>query len=97
MPEGSTSRDQLKEQLKGVAELRTAESRGEKPATNNLLPVDFKDLPKDTLYFSQKAIELAKEPKELYIVPGESHESLYDHIDAAGKKLVEFFTQHIAQ
>ncbi|WFD41106.1 uncharacterized protein MJAP1_004100 [Malassezia japonica] len=155
MPEGSTSRDQLKEQLKAVAEQRIAEARGEKPATNNLLPVDYKDLPKDTLwhdgaeyyltprgqhprscntvvsrslqllvtydsyrfnelisprpylavagekadtlYFSQKAIELAKEPKELYVVPGESHVSLYDHIDAAGKKFVEFFTQHIAQ
>lgn len=35
----------------------------------------------DTLYFSEEGIAKAKEPKELYIVPGKTYISLYDHVD----------------
>ncbi|GAP92886.1 putative faimly transcriptional regulator [Rosellinia necatrix] len=49
----------------------------------------------DTLYFSQKAIEIAEEPKELYLVPGMTHIDLYDHTNVSVPKLVDFFTTHL--
>lgn len=49
----------------------------------------------DTLYYSERAIELAREPKELYIIPGRTHIDLYDHTEESTPKLVEFFTTHL--
>lgn len=52
----------------------------------------------DTLYFSEKAIEKAKEPKELYLIEGASHIDLYDkpeYVEPAVKKLDAFFTQYL--
>ena len=46
----------------------------------------------DTLYFSQEGVESAKEPKELYLVPGMSHIALYDNDDGHLPKLVEFMS-----
>jgi fermentation-respiration switch protein FrsA (DUF1100 family) len=48
----------------------------------------------DTLYFSQNAYEKAKEPKELFVIPGASHIDLYDkpqYVTSAVEKLREFF------
>ncbi|KAL6713769.1 hypothetical protein ACLMJK_008261 [Lecanora helva] len=50
----------------------------------------------DTAYFSRSAIEKAKEPKELFVVPGQTHVGLYDHIDVSLPKLVEFFVKALA-
>lgn len=155
MPEGSTSRDALKEQLAAVAGLRTKEANGEAPVTNPVLPENWRDMPAgslwheggdyyltpraqhpnsknavlsrslellatydsfrfneliaprpylaivgsdaDTRYFSEKAIEAAKEPKELFVIPGKTHVKLYDDTEAASKKLIEFMTQHLVQ
>lgn len=156
MPEGSTSREQLKEQLKGAAQARTAEAHREKPVVSNLLPTSWSQLPEgtlwhdgaeyyltsrgqhprscnlfvarslallanydsfrfneliaprpylaiagekaDTFYFSEKAVNAAQEPKELFTVPGATHVDLYDRqTEVPGKKLVEFFTKSIAQ
>ncbi|KAM5348955.1 hypothetical protein ACJ41O_008778 [Fusarium nematophilum] len=49
----------------------------------------------DTLYFSERAIEQAEEPKELYIIPGLTHIDLYDHTDQSTPKLVEFFMNNL--
>ncbi|KAL3468912.1 alpha/beta-hydrolase [Aspergillus californicus] len=46
----------------------------------------------DTLYFSQEGIERAKEPKELYLVPGMSHIALYDNVHGHLPKLVDFMS-----
>ena len=51
----------------------------------------------DTLYFSETAVKLAQEPKELFVLPGAAHVDLYDKIDVPAKKLVKFFTQHLVQ
>ncbi len=48
----------------------------------------------DTLYFSKDALEKAKEPKELFIIPGASHIDMYDkpqYVTPAVAKLKEFF------
>jgi uncharacterized protein len=48
----------------------------------------------DTLYFSKDAYEKAKEPKELFVIPGASHIDLYDkprYVTPAVAKLKEFF------
>ena len=48
----------------------------------------------DTIYFSQDAYEKAKEPKELFVIPGASHIDLYDkpqYVTQAVEKLREFF------
>ena len=50
----------------------------------------------DTLYFNKDAISVAKEPKELFIVQGETHTDLYDHTDGVMPKLVDFFKEHLA-
>ena len=44
----------------------------------------------DTIYFSWRGIEKAKEPKELYIIEGKSHVDLYDDTTETLPKLVEF-------
>lgn len=46
----------------------------------------------DTLRFSQEAIASAKEPKELYVIPGKTHAALYDEVEDSGPKLVSFFS-----
>ena len=155
MPVGTTTREELKEQLKGVAEMRNAEARGEKAATNDFLPTNWEDLPasitwreggeyyltargghprscnkvvtrslgllanydsfryndmiapraylavvgeKSSMrYFSEEAVKAAEEPKELYVVPGATHVKLYDDIEVAAKKLVEFYTKHLGK
>jgi fermentation-respiration switch protein FrsA (DUF1100 family) len=52
----------------------------------------------DTLYFSQNAYKKAKEPKELFILPGASHFDLYDkpqYVTPAVAKLVDFFGKNL--
>jgi uncharacterized protein len=49
-------------------------------------------------YFSEDAYEKAKEPKELYIVPGATHVDLYDrpeYMKFSLKKLDDFFKQYL--
>lgn len=53
----------------------------------------------DTGYFSRDAIEAAAEPKELFVVVGATHVSLYDrdeHVTPAAAKLTGFYTDHLA-
>jgi fermentation-respiration switch protein FrsA (DUF1100 family) len=52
----------------------------------------------DTRYFSEMAMEEAKEPKELFLIEGATHISLYDkkeHVDPAVEKLNSFFNQYL--
>lgn len=52
----------------------------------------------DTAYFSREAIGKAREPKELFVVDGATHISLYDqdaHVVPAVAKLADFFGQHL--
>ncbi|KAH6645336.1 Alpha/Beta hydrolase protein [Truncatella angustata] len=49
----------------------------------------------DTLYMSQRAIDIAEEPNELFLVLGMIHTDLYDHNDLSLPKLLEFFTIHL--
>ena len=54
----------------------------------------------DTRYFSEMAIEKAKEPKELFLIDGATHISLYDkkeYVDPAVEKLKGFFNQNLRQ
>ena len=52
----------------------------------------------DTRYFSEEAVKIAQEPKELYVVPGATHVSLYDRdVEVPAKKLVEYFAQYLAK
>ncbi|KAJ5708620.1 hypothetical protein N7488_008421 [Penicillium malachiteum] len=44
-----------------------------------------------TKWFSEDGVGNAKEPKECYVVDGLTHADLYDKVDEAGVKLVEFF------
>lgn len=155
MPKGSTSRDQLKEQLKAVSQLRTGEASGGEPVSNDVISPDYRNLPAgtmwhevgyyyrtpraehprapnkvlsrslalianydsyrfneliaprpylavagekaDTLYHSEDAVNSAQEPKELFKVPGATHVDLYDKIEVSSKKLIEYFTQYLAQ
>lgn len=50
----------------------------------------------DTAYFSEDAIKKAKEPKELFAVPGQTHVGLYDHTSESLPKLVDFFSNALA-
>ncbi|KAF9307126.1 hypothetical protein BG003_000783, partial [Podila horticola] len=46
----------------------------------------------DTLCYSEQAYQLAKEPKELYLVEGATHIDLYDRgVPHCVPKLKEFF------
>ncbi|KAL1599831.1 hypothetical protein SLS60_007636 [Paraconiothyrium brasiliense] len=49
----------------------------------------------DTLYMSQRAIEIAEEPKELFQVPGMTHIDLYDHTNVSLPKLADFFATYL--
>lgn len=42
-------------------------------------------------WHSEEGVKKAKEPKELFVVEGLTHADLYDKVDAAGAKLVDFF------
>ena len=51
-----------------------------------------------TLYFSERAYELAKDPKELYIIDGAKHFDLYDkepYVTEAVDKLADFFHTYL--
>jgi len=48
-----------------------------------------------TLHYSQRAVESAKEPKELFIIEGKNHFDLYDDLAKSGPKLVDFFGTHL--
>ncbi|KAK7190919.1 hypothetical protein DPSP01_009128 [Paraphaeosphaeria sporulosa] len=47
----------------------------------------------DTKYFSERAVQMAGEPKELFIVEGRGHVDLYDELSESGPKLAGFFGQ----
>ncbi|KAK9696003.1 hypothetical protein K7432_012690 [Basidiobolus ranarum] len=52
----------------------------------------------DTKYLSENAIQKAKEPKELFLVPGASHVDLYDvlkYVDPVVQKLGQYYTQYL--
>ncbi|KAF2710577.1 alpha/beta-hydrolase [Pleomassaria siparia CBS 279.74] len=49
----------------------------------------------DTGYFSKQAIEQAKEPKELVVIPGKSHIALYDDLSETAPKLIDFFSKSL--
>ena len=44
-----------------------------------------------TLWMTKDAYEKANEPKELFLIKGETHVSLYDHVSASVPKLEAFF------
>lgn len=53
----------------------------------------------NTAYISREAIDRAAEPKELFVIDGATHVSLYDtdeHVTQAVAKLGTFFTTHLA-
>jgi len=53
----------------------------------------------DTLFWSQQAIEKAKDPKELFVVAGATHMDLYDRpqfVTPAVAKLKAFFGRHLS-
>lgn len=53
----------------------------------------------ETLRFSETAFERAKEPKELFAIPGASHFDLYDkaqYVDPAVAKLADFFGKSLS-
>ena len=49
-----------------------------------------------TKWYSEFAVEYALEPKELFVIGGLTHADLYDHVDVAGPKLIEFFGTALA-
>lgn len=51
----------------------------------------------DTIYFSEEAMARAKEPKELYLVPGKAHVDLYDDVGGHLEKLVGFMADALCQ
>ena len=51
-----------------------------------------------TLYFSERAYGLAKEPKGLYVIEGAAHFDLYDrepYVTEAADKLADFFAENL--
>ena len=50
----------------------------------------------ETLHYSEEAVQLAREPKELFVVQGKNHFDLYDQLEESGPKLVQFFTGNLA-
>lgn len=48
-----------------------------------------------TLHYSETAVAAAREPKELFVVPGKNHFDLYDDLAASGPKLVEFYAKYL--
>ncbi|KAJ9149887.1 Alpha/beta-hydrolase [Pleurostoma richardsiae] len=51
----------------------------------------------DTAYLSRRGIEKAREPKELYIIPGKTHVDLYDDTSVTLPKLVGFMEKALCQ
>lgn len=51
----------------------------------------------DSRYFSEEAIARAGEPKELFLVKGQTHVSLYDHVGGHAAKLVDFFAKWLTE
>lgn len=49
-----------------------------------------------TKWYSEDGVAKADEPKELFVVDDLTHADLYDHVDEAGPKLVEFFKSALA-
>lgn len=49
-----------------------------------------------SMHYSEEAIQAAKEPKELLIIPGSNHFDLYDDLSITGPKAVEFFSKHLS-
>ena len=52
----------------------------------------------DTMYFSQEAIEKAKQPNELFIIPGATHIDLYDkpeYVPQVVAKLNDFYSKNL--
>src|SRR5271156_4165949 len=49
----------------------------------------------DTLYYSERCIAAAKEPKELYTIKGATHIDLYDHYEPVLPKLADFFEKNL--
>ncbi|XRM46914.1 hypothetical protein ABZX51_009933 [Aspergillus tubingensis] len=50
----------------------------------------------ETLHYSEEAVRLAREPKELFVVSGMGHFDLYDRLEVSGPKLVRFFRETLA-
>lgn len=48
-----------------------------------------------TKWYSELGVEQAKEPKELMVIEGLTHADLYDKVDQAGTKSVEFFGRYL--
>ncbi|KAL4897495.1 Alpha/Beta hydrolase protein [Aspergillus ambiguus] len=48
-----------------------------------------------TLHYSRTAVEVAKEPKELFVVEGKNHFDLYDDVTESGPKIVGFFDKYL--
>lgn len=46
-----------------------------------------------TKHYSEEAIELAKEPKELVTIPGKNHFDLYDDVSETGPRSIDFFAK----
>lgn len=54
----------------------------------------------DTRFFSEMAIERAKEPKELDLIEGATHIDMYDkekYVGPAVEKMNSFFTQYLGK
>lgn len=49
-----------------------------------------------TKWYSEDGIARAKEPKELVVIDGLTHADLYDQVDEAGVKLVEFYGKYLS-
>jgi len=39
----------------------------------------------ETLHYSEEAVRMAREPKELFVVPGMGHFDLYDRLEGSGR------------
>lgn len=49
-----------------------------------------------TKWYSEDGVQKAKEPKELFVIDDLTHADLYDHVDVAGKKCIDFFGKALA-
>jgi fermentation-respiration switch protein FrsA (DUF1100 family) len=48
-----------------------------------------------TKFYSEDAIKVAKEPKELFVIEGRDHAALYDNATESGPKLVGYFRNNL--
>lgn len=48
-----------------------------------------------TKWYSEHGVDMAEEPKELFVVEGMTHADLYHKVDEAGAKCAAFFTQYL--